>query len=44
MGLSATAQINRTDFGLVWNTPLDSGGILVGEEVHISLDVEFIKA
>jgi polyisoprenoid-binding protein YceI len=44
IGLSATAQINRKDFGLVWNTPLDSGGILVGEEVHISLDVEFIKA
>jgi polyisoprenoid-binding protein YceI len=43
IGLSATAQINRKDFGLVWNTPLDSGGILVGEEVDISLDVEFIK-
>jgi polyisoprenoid-binding protein YceI len=44
LGLSATTHINRKDFGLVWNTALDSGGFLVGEEVHISLDVEFIKA
>ncbi|MEO6924530.1 MAG: YceI family protein, partial [Bryocella sp.] len=44
IGLSATTKINRKDFGLVWNTMLDSGGVLVGEEVQISLDVQFIKA
>ena len=44
VGLSATAKINRKDFGLTWNSALETGGVLVGEEVTISLDVEFIKA
>jgi len=44
IGLSATTQINRKDFGLTWNATLETGGILVGDEVHITLDVEFIKA
>jgi polyisoprenoid-binding protein YceI len=44
IGLSATAKINRKDFGLTWNTALESGGVLVGEEVTITLDVQFIKA
>jgi polyisoprenoid-binding protein YceI len=44
IGLSATTKINRKDFGLVWNAPLETGGILVGEDVQISLEVQFIKA
>ncbi len=44
IGLSATGKINRKDFGLTWNTALESGGVLVGEEVTITLDVQFIKA
>jgi len=44
IGLSATTRVNRKDFGLNWNTLLEAGGILVGEEVAISLDVEFVKA
>ena len=44
IGLSATTKINRKDFGLTWNAALETGGVLVGEEVAISLDVEFIKA
>jgi polyisoprenoid-binding protein YceI len=44
IGLSATAKINRKDFGLVWNAALETGGFLVGEEVQITLDVQFIKA
>jgi len=44
MGLAATAKINRKDFGLTWNAALESGGILVGEDVAISLDVQFVKA
>lgn len=44
VGLEATAKINRKDFGLVWNAGLETGGVLVGEEVAITLDVEFIKA
>lgn len=43
IGLSATAKINRKDFGLVWNAALETGGVLVGEDVTISLDVQFIK-
>ena len=44
IGLSATTKINRKDFGLTWNAALETGGVLVGEEVAITLDVEFIKA
>jgi polyisoprenoid-binding protein YceI len=44
IGLTATAKINRKDFGLTWNTTLEAGGVLVGEEVTITLDVELIKA
>lgn len=43
IGLSATAKINRRDFGLVWNSALETGGILVGEDVTITLEVQFIK-
>ncbi len=44
VGLSATTRIRRKDFGLTWNAALETGGFLVGDEVTISLDVEFIKA
>jgi polyisoprenoid-binding protein YceI len=44
MGLSANAKINRKDFGLTWNSALETGGVLVGDEVAITLDAEFIKA
>ncbi len=44
IGLSATTRINRKDFGLTYNAVLETGGIVVGEEVTITLDVEFIKA
>jgi polyisoprenoid-binding protein YceI len=44
IGLSASAKINRKDFGLTWNSPLETGGLLVGEEVAISLEVQFIKS
>jgi len=43
IGLSASVKINRKDFGLTWNSALETGGVLVGEEVSISLEVEFIK-
>ena len=39
---SATTKINRKDFGMNWNQALDNGGILVGEEVEISLEIEAI--
>jgi polyisoprenoid-binding protein YceI len=44
VGLAATAKINCKDFGLTWNAALETGGILVGDEVTISLDVQFVKA
>ncbi len=44
IGLSATAKINRKDFGLTWNAALETGGVLVGEDVTITLDIQFIQA
>lgn len=44
IGLSATTKIDRKEFGLTWNSALETGGILVGEDVHITIDVEFIKS
>jgi len=44
VGLEASTKINRKDFGLGWNTALETGGVLVGEDVAITLDVEFVKA
>jgi polyisoprenoid-binding protein YceI len=44
VAISASTRINRKDFGLTWNAALETGGILVGEEVTISLEVEFVKA
>ena len=44
VGISASTKINRKDFGLTWNAALETGGILVGDEVTITLDVQFVKA
>jgi polyisoprenoid-binding protein YceI len=44
VGVSATTRISRKDFGLTWNAALESGGLLVGDDVTITLDVQFIKA
>jgi polyisoprenoid-binding protein YceI len=44
IGLEATTKINRKEFGLTWNATLETGGILVGDDVTITLDVEFLKA
>jgi polyisoprenoid-binding protein YceI len=44
VGTSATAKLNRKDFGLNWNRPLEAaGGMLVGDEVTITLDLELVK-
>lgn len=43
IGLEATTKINRKDFGLVWNAALETGGVLVGDEVQITVDAEFVK-
>jgi polyisoprenoid-binding protein YceI len=43
-GAVASTKINRKDFGLVWNKALETGGVAVGEEVTINLEIEMIKA
>jgi polyisoprenoid-binding protein YceI len=44
VAISATTKINRKDFGLTWNAALETGGILVGEEVTLTLDAQFVRA
>ncbi|HSR16293.1 MAG TPA: YceI family protein [Gemmatimonadales bacterium] len=44
MAFRATAGINRSDFGLTWNKALEAGGVLVGEEVKISIEVQLVPA
>jgi polyisoprenoid-binding protein YceI len=44
IGASATTKIKRSDFGLTYNAPLETGGILIGDEVKIELEVSLIKA
>ncbi|MGA2119899.1 MAG: YceI family protein [Bryobacteraceae bacterium] len=43
-GFSATTSIDRKDFGLVFNVPLDGGGVLVGEKVEIVAELEVVQA
>lgn len=43
MGVSGTAKIKRKDFGLTWNAALEAGGVLVGDDVNINLDIQFVK-
>lgn len=43
LGGVATTKVNRKDFGLNWNQALEAGGVLVGEDVEITIDVELNK-
>ena len=43
MGASATTRINRKDFGVKYNRLLEAGGLVVGDEVRIAIDVELNK-
>ncbi len=42
-GASATTKIKRSDFGLTWNAALETGGIMVGDDLKIEIEVEMIK-
>lgn len=42
-GTTATTKIDRKDFGLTWNKGLETGGVLVGDEVTITLEIEMIR-
>jgi polyisoprenoid-binding protein YceI len=41
-GFSVSGKINRHDFGLTWNQALESGGVMVGDEVKLTIDVELV--
>jgi len=43
VGGQATTKIGRRDFGMTWNKPIESGGVVVGDEVEITIDVEIYK-
>ena len=43
IGASATTKINRKEFDLTWNSALETGGLLVGDEVKITLDIQAIR-
>ena len=43
IGFSATGKIDRREFGLTWNQALETGGVVVGNDIKISIDVEAIK-
>ncbi len=43
VGASASTKISRKEFGLVWNAALETGGVMIGDEVKINIDVEFVR-
>ena len=42
-GWEMTGSINRSDFGLTWNAPLETGGVLVSEEVKLNIDLQMME-
>ena len=43
LGFSATAEIDREDWGLTWNVALETGGVLVGKKIRLEFNVEAVK-
>jgi polyisoprenoid-binding protein YceI len=43
LGISATTKVKRSDFGLTWNQALETGGVVVGDEVKVLLELELLK-
>lgn len=44
VGASASTRIKRSDFGLTWNVALETGGVMLGDEIKIDLDIQLIKS
>ncbi len=44
LGFSATTKVKRSDFGLTWNQALETGGVVVGDEIKVPLELELVKA
>jgi polyisoprenoid-binding protein YceI len=42
-GINVYGKLNRKDFGLNWNSALETGGVLVGEEVKLNIELQFVK-
>ena len=43
IAVGASTKINRQDFGVKWNATMDNGGLVVGDEVNITIDAEMVK-
>ena len=43
IGFEGSTEINRKDFGLTWNVALETGGVLVGEDISIAIEAELVK-
>lgn len=43
LGFSASARLNRSDFGLTWNVALEAGGVAISDEVRLEIDGELVK-
>jgi polyisoprenoid-binding protein YceI len=43
VGISATGKLNRGEFNLTWNQALETGGVMLGDEVKLSMDVELVR-
>lgn len=43
VAVSATSKVNRQDFGVKWNATLDNGGVVVSDDVNITIDAEMVK-
>jgi polyisoprenoid-binding protein YceI len=44
VGFTAETEINRKDWGLEWNVALETGGVLVGDKIKLTIDAEWVKA
>lgn len=44
IGATATTKLNRKDFGLTWNAALETGGVMVGDEVKVTIDIEAVRS
>ncbi|HLO11678.1 MAG TPA: YceI family protein, partial [Pseudoneobacillus sp.] len=44
VGFNAEGKIKRSDYGLTWNAALETGGVLVGDEIKVSLEIQAAKA
>jgi polyisoprenoid-binding protein YceI len=42
-GATGTSKINRKDFGIAWHKLLDNGGLVIGDDVNIAIEVELIR-